>query len=487
MMTMTNAAQHMAGKRFFFCKLDCSQAYHCLQMTDEQSVHLLALNIGRRTFAYLRLAQGFNRSLSAFNNTVRDYLEPLFKADKCAQYVDDIGIAEELVNIIEAVFIKIRQAGLKLSMAECAAFGHPEIEFLGRSITSKGIAPLEKKIDKFLKNIKLATSVKSLQRYIGLVQFYRQYLPRLAEKLVPLYQLLQQNVKYVLTQVRKDAIFNINENLANAAKMSLRLQLPDKQLVIMCNASEHAAGYILLIEDYTDSDVVSMKSYAPAAFGLQRFTEDQISLTMYAKEILAMHFAFDEFEQILWDVKKPTIVMTDNNTLTRFFQSKRIPHKLWNYCDQALKFDFVLAHVHGVENLAADYLSIFDINPQDRIHLKLHDKIPVFKVEIDLASESKQDDDEEEYIPDDVNVPDNAASPNPTMQALLATLPQWRHEDKEQYRRRIDDIRSQVQPFVTPSGPTLFFVQFYQRNQVHMVNQVCPSGVWFQKLLRFKA
>ena len=119
--TMADAAQHMAGKRYF-CKLDCSQAYHCLQMADEQSVQLLAFNFGSRTFAYLRLAQGLNRSLSAFNSTVREYLDPLVKAEKCAQYVDDIGIAannvEELVDNIEAVFIKIRQAGLKLSMAK---------------------------------------------------------------------------------------------------------------------------------------------------------------------------------------------------------------------------------------------------------------------------------------------------------------------------------------------------------------------------------
>ena len=121
--------------------------------------------------------------------------------------------------------------------------------FLGRSITTKGIAPIEDKIDKFLKNIKLPTSVKSLQRYIGFVQFYRQYIPRLAEKLVPPYKLLQKDVKYELTQIHKDAIFDINENLANAAKMSLRLPLPDKQLVIMSDASEHAAGYVLLIAD----------------------------------------------------------------------------------------------------------------------------------------------------------------------------------------------------------------------------------------------
>ena len=268
--TMADAAQHMAGKRYC-CKLDCSQAYHCLQMADEQSIQLLAFNFG--TFAFLRLAQGLNRSLSAFNSNVREYLDPLVKTDKCAQYVDDIGIAastvEKLVDNIEAVFTKVRQAGLKLSMSKCA-FGHPEIEFLGRSIITKGIGPIEKKIDDFLKNIKLPTSVKSLQRYIGFVQFYRQYIPRLAEELVPLYKLLQKDVKFQLTQVYKDAIFDINENLANAAKMSLRLlPLPDKQLVIMCDASEHAVGYVLLIEDYTETSDGPTKSYAPVAFGSQ--------------------------------------------------------------------------------------------------------------------------------------------------------------------------------------------------------------------------
>ena len=180
---IADAAQHMAGKKYF-CKLDCSEAYHCLQMADEQSIQLLAFNFGSRTFAYLRLAQGLNRSLSAFNSTIREYLEALVKADKCVQYVDDTGIAannvDELIINIEAVFQQIQKAGLKLSMSKCA-FGHPKIDFLGRSITTKRIAPLEHKIDKFLNNLKTPTSVKSLQRYIGFVKFYKQYIPMLAK------------------------------------------------------------------------------------------------------------------------------------------------------------------------------------------------------------------------------------------------------------------------------------------------------------------
>ena len=54
--TLSDAAQHMAGKKFF-CKLDCSQAYHCLQMTNYQSIQMLAFSFASRTFAYRRLAQ----------------------------------------------------------------------------------------------------------------------------------------------------------------------------------------------------------------------------------------------------------------------------------------------------------------------------------------------------------------------------------------------------------------------------------------------
>ena len=40
--TLSDAAEHWAEK-CLFCKLDCSQAYHCLQMADQRSVEILAL------------------------------------------------------------------------------------------------------------------------------------------------------------------------------------------------------------------------------------------------------------------------------------------------------------------------------------------------------------------------------------------------------------------------------------------------------------
>ena len=164
--TLTNAAQHMAGKNMFR-KLDCSQAYHCLQMADQQSIQRLAFNFANRKFAYRRLAQGLSRSLSAISSFIREHLDPVIKADQCAHYFDDIGIAantpEQLIKNLRAVFQCLWKAGLKLSMAKCH-FGVQEIDFLGRTTTTKGVAPQKQKITKFLEKVKFPRSEKALQR-----------------------------------------------------------------------------------------------------------------------------------------------------------------------------------------------------------------------------------------------------------------------------------------------------------------------------------
>ena len=83
---------------------------------------------------------------------MREYLDPVIKADQCAQYVDDIGIAAntpaEPKNNIKAVVNCIRKAGLKLTIEKCH-FGVKQVDFLGRTVTTNGIAPQTHKIQKF--------------------------------------------------------------------------------------------------------------------------------------------------------------------------------------------------------------------------------------------------------------------------------------------------------------------------------------------------
>ena len=100
-----------------FCKLDCSQAYHCLQMADQRSVGMLAFSFASRTFAYKRLAQSLSRPVSALSSFMREYLDPVVKADHCVQHVDNIAIAAN--NATDFSPNCIRQAGLKLTIDKC--------------------------------------------------------------------------------------------------------------------------------------------------------------------------------------------------------------------------------------------------------------------------------------------------------------------------------------------------------------------------------
>ena len=90
--TLSDAAQYLAVKSLSW-RLDCSQAYHSLQMADRRSVEMLAFNFASRTFGHKRLAQGRSRSMSAFSSFRPEYLDPVAKADQCAHFLDDIGIA----------------------------------------------------------------------------------------------------------------------------------------------------------------------------------------------------------------------------------------------------------------------------------------------------------------------------------------------------------------------------------------------------------
>ena len=245
--TMSDAAQQLAVKSLF-CKLDCSQAYHCLQMADQRSMEMLAFNFASRTFAYKRLAQGLSRSVSDFSSFMCEYLEPVVKADQCAQYVDDIGIAAnnatDLTWNIRAVFKCIRQAGLKLTIQKCH-FGVRQVEFLGRTISPEGISPQARKIQNFLDKLRFPKSRTAIQRYLGFVNYYRNNIPRMAEKLHPFYKLPKTEVPINITSELKETFDSVNKDLSDACELALKQPNPGKQLVLMTDASFRSAGYAL--------------------------------------------------------------------------------------------------------------------------------------------------------------------------------------------------------------------------------------------------
>ena len=191
---MTDATNHFAGKNLF-CKIDCSQAYHCVQMAGDLSVQLLAYNFASRTFAYNCLAQGFTKSVRGFCSFVKHYLDPCLEANVCTQVMEDIAAGvnnlDEMIPALRKAFDCLRESGLKLSANKCE-IGTTKIDYLGSTITPKGILRENAKIEKFLGQISMSNTVKQVKRLIGFVQFFRYFITNLEQKLLPFYQLLRK-------------------------------------------------------------------------------------------------------------------------------------------------------------------------------------------------------------------------------------------------------------------------------------------------------
>ena len=69
--------------------------------------------------------------------------------------------------------------------------------------------------------------------------------------MLPFYQLLRKESDMVLTSEHHKGIETLQKDLEQACKMSLKLPKANAQYVISSDASFHAAGCVLLIEDYS--------------------------------------------------------------------------------------------------------------------------------------------------------------------------------------------------------------------------------------------
>ena len=184
----------------------------------------------------------------------------------------------------------------------------------------------------------------------------------MAEKLKPFYKLLKMEVPINITSELKETFDSVNKALSDACELALKQPIPGKQLNLMTDAGLRSAGYALMIEDNPDQKIESKrKTYAPVASGSKIFSPAQLKMSLFSKEFLAIYTAILEFAHILWEATKLTIVLTENKSVTRFFQTKAIPPAIWNACDYVLQFNFTVAHIAGSVNTEADFLSRLEL------------------------------------------------------------------------------------------------------------------------------
>ena len=98
-------------------------------------------------------------------------------------YLDDIIIynrsEKEHLEHLEEIFIRQKAAGLKLKLEQCCFF-KKHIQYLGHLISAEGIQPLPEKL-KSIAKMPAPKNPKEVKQFLGLVVYYRKFIPRFAD------------------------------------------------------------------------------------------------------------------------------------------------------------------------------------------------------------------------------------------------------------------------------------------------------------------
>ena len=112
-------------------------------------------------------------------------------------YIDDFLIASETEEQhrehLRMLFQRLNHYGVVINLGKCE-FGVNEITFLGHTVNAFGIKPLAERVDAIVE-VPLPETVKALRRYLGMINFYRRFIPGAAKIFQPLNDLLEGGKK----------------------------------------------------------------------------------------------------------------------------------------------------------------------------------------------------------------------------------------------------------------------------------------------------
>ena len=331
-----------------FTKLDLSQAYHQI-VVEENSREALTINTHKGLFRPTRLPFGLSSSPGIFQRVMDGLLAGL--PGVCV-YIDDIIVTgttvEEHRANVKRVLQKLESAGLKLKRNKCA-FGVSSVSYLGHRIDAQGLHMQSDKVEA-VRGFPEPKNVSELRTFLGMLNHYRTFLPRAAEELQPLYQLLRKDVVWKWGAAQEKS-FSKAKELLSSAKVLVHYD-PKRPLILECDASARGVGAVL--------SHVTEEGERPVAFASRSLNEAEVRYSQIEREALAIIFGVKRFHKMLYGREftlrsdhKPLLFIFNENKAIPTMASARIQR--WALLLSAYKYK--MEYMKGSEIVSADALS----------------------------------------------------------------------------------------------------------------------------------
>ena len=336
--------QNLNGSSIF-STLDLNSGYFQMNLKDSDCEKTaFSTDFGR--YEFLRTPFGLRNAPNIFSRLMNIAMSEILGSE-CLLYMDDIIIYTSNVDShlkkLEKVLSRLQHVGLTLKLTKCN-FLQTKLKYLGNEVSENGISI---HADHFLpiETYKSPKNRKEIQKFLGLVSYFRNFIPMFAEICQPITKLLKKDVKFEWTNEAQNAFAQIKKEILSSGK----LIFPDfeKPFVIQSDASNFSLGAVLGQE----KEGIIYPIYF-ASRGLSK-TEAKYSTTK--KELLAVRFALKKFRTLILGYK--TMVFTDHLPLVGMFKAARLEGALARWVLEAQEFDIEVKYIPGKLNIVSDSLS----------------------------------------------------------------------------------------------------------------------------------
>lgn len=291
------------------------------------------------------------------------FMQRVFKEDK--PFIDDLAVGDttfdQHIQHLEMIFQRCVDNGISLSPKKCK-FNMPNLKVLGR-ITDKNWRKVDDETIDRIKHFARPTTVKHMMSFIGLVNWMRDYLPNLGEKMAPFYAM----TKLLDTEAREATDSKTRNKYLLRQKIQWTPELDAMFIEVKHYCSNPELLYYIdpALPIYVNTDA-SLKGWGGILYQLGpdgnkricgiksgSWNKVQAKWPTVEQEAYAIYRTVIDFECYL--IGRPFTLYTDSQNLTFLTESPSRKVQRWRLALQM--FSFNIEHVAGEINVEADTLS----------------------------------------------------------------------------------------------------------------------------------
>lgn len=330
----------------FYSTLDANSSFHQIRLREEDKP-LTAFTSPYGNYQYKYLSFGMKNSPQIFQETADTVLNGL-QSENISAYIDDIIIpGQSIVDSIRKlrlVFERFRQYGLTLNPQKCK-FLQSRIHYLGHIVDKNGLKPLPENLES-IKHFPVPNTVRRLRRFLGLANYYRDFIENFSQIVVPLTELTKAKNKFKWSAEAQTAFETIKSKLLS----DVMLQHPNFEDTFYLNtdASCTAVGAALLQKDETG--ILRPISYFSHKLKPHEKKWPSIQLEAYAILLAVRHFK-------VYLYGRKFKIISDCKSLNYLVKLESPANRLSRWLLELSNYDYEFEHIKGSKNYLGDLLS----------------------------------------------------------------------------------------------------------------------------------